>query len=802
MTTVARLPLVSIRSACLIMVLLGQALVHGQSPPLPRVAPASATIFVEEGGLPDATTFTVSNAPANAVITVSISYSGIPEGPPVQGWLDARVSGRTITATAAPGNLPRGKYLASLRVLVNGAATVPSRVGVVLALTPQDKQYRFQNAADNNEIFDPVRLSQNAQSARVLVDYNDIGAASLIRVFRVAPETVDGRSWLKVAPLEGQTGNSARNLIQISADFTGLQVSADPYVGYIQVYEPGNPNNRSVLEVRLTVSSLPCIYTLSPSSASVTALRASGSFVVNTAPTCSWTAAAQDSWITISSGATGIGQGRVIYNYDANQGAARSGRIVAAGQTFTISQVGAVATNPVMSHIAAYGAWSTTIVLVNTDNNASASLLLVFRDDNGLPLTLTLRRLGSTDAPRTDDRLAVTIPPGGSVSYQTVEDSGRNTVTGYAELAVSSPSVRGQAVFRQRDPAGLSFEATVPMERGGRHFSIPFDNAGGYVTTLAIVNTSPTAGDVTITARNGNGQNIGTRSVRLNAGQHVSDAAANLAGSFVSGQRGMLDFDSSNADFAALGFRFSTPFTTLAVISRDAPAAGAVTLGNPLMAQIAAYGGWKTLLILTNTNPTQTLRFTLNLRSGLGAPLVLTLNQLAPLSRVLTNQSVLSDSIPPGGSVIYETIDNAGASLTQGFAELVAGGESIRGQAIFQQKNANLAYEAAVSMTSGNLNFLLPFDNSGYVTSLAIVNPGTSAANFTVSFRDEQGTSLMPSQNRSMGAGNQIADSSVRMFGSGLDGKRGVIEFKSDAPLGALGLRFSIPFTSFAIIPK
>ncbi len=105
-------------------------------------------------------------------------------------------------------------------------------------------------------------------------------------------------------------------------------------------------------------------------------------------------------------------------------------------------------------------------------------------------------------------------------------------------------------------------------------------------------------------------------------------------------------------------------------------------------------------------------------------------------------------------------------------------------------------------MTSGNLNFLLPFDNSGYVTSLAIVNPGTSAANFTVSFRDEQGTSLMPSQNRSMGAGNQIADSSVRMFGSGLDGKRGVIEFKSDAPLGALGLRFSIPFTSFAIIPK
>jgi hypothetical protein len=284
----------------------------------------------------------------------------------------------------------------------------------------------------------------------------------------------------------------------------------------------------------------------------------------------------------------------------------------------------------------------------------------------------------------------------------------------------------------------------------------------------------------------------------------LADAAVNVAGTFVAGQLGILDFDSNDVDIAAAGLRFSTPFTTLAVISRDAPAAGATSAsGNPLMAHIAAYAGWKTLLILTNTNLSQAVTFALNIRSESGSPLSINFNQTVPVAAALGNQPVLSGSIPPGGTVIYETATSPGSSApTNGFAELVAGGDSVRGQAIFQQTSLGLTYEAAVPMSAGSSNFLLPFDNAGYTTALAVVNAGATAANVIVTFRDEQGRALMPPQNLRLAHGQHLANSSVGMFGPALDGIRGVIEFSSDLPLGALGLRFSTPFTSFAIIPK
>lgn len=45
-------------------------------------------------------------------------------------------------------------------------------------------------------------------------------------------------------------------------------------------------------------------------------------------------------WITISSGATGSGNGTLVYNDQSNLGSARTGTLTIAGQTFTINQAG------------------------------------------------------------------------------------------------------------------------------------------------------------------------------------------------------------------------------------------------------------------------------------------------------------------------------------------------------------------------------------------------------------------------------------------------------------------------------
>ncbi len=82
-----------------------------------------------------------------------------------------------------------------------------------------------------------------------------------------------------------------------------------------------------------------CTYSLSASSQAVAASAAGGSVNVLTAAGCSWTAVSNASWITLSSGATGAGNGVVGFNVAANTtGASRSGTLTIAGQTFTVSQ--------------------------------------------------------------------------------------------------------------------------------------------------------------------------------------------------------------------------------------------------------------------------------------------------------------------------------------------------------------------------------------------------------------------------------------------------------------------------------
>jgi hypothetical protein len=128
--------------------------------------------------------------------------------------------------------------------------------------------------------------------------------------------------------------------------------------------------------VTINQSPLACSYSLSPTTGSIGAAGGAGPAISVTATaSCSWTATSADNWITMVSGA-GSGNGSVTYNVASNTGAARSGTIVIAGQTFTLNQAAAVQTttctysiNPTSQSFAVAGGSGT--VAVTTTNGCA-----------------------------------------------------------------------------------------------------------------------------------------------------------------------------------------------------------------------------------------------------------------------------------------------------------------------------------------------------------------------------------------------------------------------------------------------
>ena len=101
------------------------------------------------------------------------------------------------------------------------------------------------------------------------------------------------------------------------------------------VRDPIAGNNSS--SVDFTVSNPPRM--ISPTSASYAANGGSGTISVTAPAGCGWQAISNDSWLTITSGSGGIGNGVASYNVATNNtGSPRTGTMTVAGITFTVNQ--------------------------------------------------------------------------------------------------------------------------------------------------------------------------------------------------------------------------------------------------------------------------------------------------------------------------------------------------------------------------------------------------------------------------------------------------------------------------------
>ena len=135
---------------------------------------------------------------------------------------------------------------------------------------------------------------------------------------------VSNAPWLSITSGSSGTGNGAVNY-SIAAN-----ASTAPRTGTL-----------TVAGSTVTVNQSGCSYTVSPTSQNIAAAANTGSATISTQSVCAWTAVSNASWITITSGSSGTGNGTTNYAIAANAASTpRTGTLTIAGTTVTVTQGG------------------------------------------------------------------------------------------------------------------------------------------------------------------------------------------------------------------------------------------------------------------------------------------------------------------------------------------------------------------------------------------------------------------------------------------------------------------------------
>jgi hypothetical protein len=425
------------------------------------------------------------------------------------------------------------------------------------------------------------------------------------------------------------------------------------------------------------------------------------------------------SWVTLTSPASGTGNGIVTFEISPDTGADLNATLNIGGATYALQlqSTGIQGLNFVgsMPHLAAEGGWLTTFTFVNKSTAASTTRTNLFSPGGGaLQLPVTLLQQPSTAGPLLASSLDQTIAPNAQFIMQ-ASGSAQVYLEGSAQLNATGTEGTGAAVdgFAIFHFNPNNQEAVVPMEtRNAASYLLAFDNTNGVLTGVALENVSLQNASIGVIIRDSTGAQIGTGAVPLNPFGHTSfvlstqfPVTANI--------RGTIEFDTpAGGQISALGIRYTGgTLTTIPVLANVSNTGG-------LMAHLAAGAGWQTTFVLVNTGTTPA-NATLSFYGDSGGPLALpgTILQATPLQTGGPVQQI--QNMPPGGSLWLQSAVPANGPLLTGSAQLVATG-NVGGYAIFRY-NPN-GQEAVVPIESRNASsYVIPFDNTGgTVTGLAL----------------------------------------------------------------------------------
>ncbi|PYQ31945.1 MAG: hypothetical protein DMF56_02270 [Acidobacteria bacterium] len=181
----------------------------------------------------------------------------------------------------------------------------------------------------------------------------------------------------------------------VIADTTLLTAAQSPYKLTIRSADNGSPSLALERYINVEVFST-CADLISPVGANLSSAGGSGSVQVTAAGGCAWTATAPaGSFVTITSGSSGTGNGIVQYSFTANSsGKLRSTTLTIAGKSFIVSQNASGVTMTLAA------AASSSQVALSWNAAAGATSYAVMRSANNAPFTsvTTTANLFYTDA--------------------------------------------------------------------------------------------------------------------------------------------------------------------------------------------------------------------------------------------------------------------------------------------------------------------------------------------------------------------------------------------------------------------
>lgn len=208
-----------------------------------------------------------------------------------------------------------------------------------------------------------------------------------------------------------------------------------------------------------------CTFTLNATSVSVGALASAGTVSITTGSTCNWSATSRSSFLTVTSGSSGTGNGTVTYAVAANSGASRSGTIEIAGHNFTVNQsAGAPLTAP--TNVRADSLGATVRISWQAVANAT-SYTVQRRAAGGVIFEHTTSSLSWDDAPGSNAAYLYQVRANAAGAASPYSPADLATTVAFSDDPLSTGIIKAAhlaelrtAVNRVRSLAGL---ATLPF---------------------------------------------------------------------------------------------------------------------------------------------------------------------------------------------------------------------------------------------------------------------------------------------------------------------------------------------------
>jgi hypothetical protein len=137
------------------------------------------------------------------------------------------------------------------------------------------------------------------------------------------------------------TATSNSSFITVTSGASGSGNGVASYSVAVNTSGTGRSGTLTIAGQTFIVTQSPgatCSFSINPTLQNIGAGASSGAVSVVSSLGCSWTAVSNNSFITITSGVSGSGNGTVFYSVSANGGSARVGTMTIAGRTFSINQ--------------------------------------------------------------------------------------------------------------------------------------------------------------------------------------------------------------------------------------------------------------------------------------------------------------------------------------------------------------------------------------------------------------------------------------------------------------------------------